>query len=575
MAWTKHFAPAKGIKASYFSPDFNSINASAAFRNYASILPEVYTGHPNRIEKYFQYTQMDRDPDINTGLDILSEFCTQINVQNGTCFEVKYTDNDATDNEIKIITEQLKKWHKLNEFDVRMFKMFRNTLIFGDQVMIRDPQTMKFIYVDMQKMDKIIVNESKGKKPEQYVIRDLNLNLQNLSATEKVSTYGAPGTGNSQQAAGGYGGVRSGTHGAVNAGGRFDKTINQFAIDAQHVIHLSLTEGLDENWPFGISILENVFKVYKQKELLEDAVLIYRISRAPERRVFNIDVGNMPPHIAQTFVERVKNELHQRRFPSLTGGDSNVIDSTFNPLSTNEDYFFPKSGDGRGSNVETLPGGSNLGEIEDLKYFKNALMRGMGIPSSYLPTALEDGTATINDGRVGTAMIQEWRFNEYCKRLQRLIARNFDLEFKYFLKRRGVNIDNGMFELRFNEPQNFSAMRQSDIDSTRINVFGSVSELPYISKRFAMKRYLGMTEEEMSENAELWKEEMTDDSLAEMEGADLRSVGVTPGGLNNDLGDFDEDLDMSDIDMNDNIEEPAADGMETPAGDMAPPPPQV
>ena len=557
MAWTKHFSPAKGIKASYFGGGMSYPNASTSFQNYASTLPEVYTGHPNRIERYFQYAQMDRDSEINTGLDIISEFCTQENVANGTAFNIYFQDNDPTDNEVKIIKDQLKAWYKLNDFSTRLFKIFRNTLIYGDQIMIRDPQTMKWIYIDMNKMDKIIVNESKGKEPEQYVIRDLNLNLQNMSATEKVSTYSAPGSGNTTQSGGGYGGVRSGTHGAVNSGGRFDKTINQFAIDAQHVIHVSLTEGLDENWPFGISILENIFKPYKQKELIEDAVLIYRFSRAPERRVFKIDVGGMPPHIAMTFIERVKNELHQKRFPSLSGGNSNVMDSTYNPLSFNEDYFFPVSAEGRGSDVTTLPGGTQLGEIDDLRYFSNKLMRGLGIPSSYLPSALEDATASHGDGRVGTAMIQEWRFNQYCMRLQKLMARSFDLEFKYFLRHRGVNIDNSIFDLRFNEPQNFSAMRQSDLDGTRIGVFGSVADLPYMSKRFAMKRYLGMSAEEMQENAELWKEEMTDDELAEMEGTDLRSIGVTPGGLEGDLGDFDEDSDADMEDMETAIEQPA------------------
>jgi hypothetical protein len=86
------------------------------------------------------------------------------------------------------------------------------------------------------------------------------------------------------------------------------------------VVHLSLNEGLDYFWPFGQSILENIFKVYKQKELLEDSVLIYRVQRAPERRIFKIDVGNMPSHMAMQFVERVKNEMHQRRIPTITGG---------------------------------------------------------------------------------------------------------------------------------------------------------------------------------------------------------------------------------------------------------------
>jgi hypothetical protein len=82
------------------------------------------------------------------------------------------------------------------------------------------------------------------------------------------------------------------------------------------MVHISLSEGLDNNYPFGNSTLESVFKVYKQKELLEDAIIIYRIQRAPESRIFYVDVGNMPAHMAMSFVERVKNEIQQRRIPS-------------------------------------------------------------------------------------------------------------------------------------------------------------------------------------------------------------------------------------------------------------------
>ena len=79
-----------------------------------------------------------------------------------------------------------------------------------------------------------------------------------------------------------------------STGTRFSNTQKEMSIDASHVVHISLTEGLDPNWPFGISVLESVLKVFKQKELLEDAIIIHRVQRAPERRVFYIDVGNMP-----------------------------------------------------------------------------------------------------------------------------------------------------------------------------------------------------------------------------------------------------------------------------------------
>ena len=294
---------------------------------------------------------------------------------------------------------------------------------------------------------------------------------------------------------------------ASMSGSRFTTDDSEITVNADHVIHLSLSEGLDNNYPFGNSLLETIFKVYKQKELLEDAIIIYRVQRAPERRVFYVDVGNMPSHLAMQFVERVKTEIHQRRIPSSTGGGQNVIDSSYNPLSINEDYFFPQTAEGRGSKVETLPGGTNLGEIDDLRYFTNKLVRGLRIPSSYLPTGADDSAAQYNDGRVGTAYIQELRFNTYCERLQNLVVEEFDTEFKRYLLGKGVNIDTAMFDLKFQPPQNFAAYRQSEIDNARIPTFTQMSAVPYVSNRFAMKRFLGMTDEEIAENERLWREE--------------------------------------------------------------------
>jgi hypothetical protein len=298
---------------------------------------------------------------------------------------------------------------------------------------------------------------------------------------------------------------------------------------------MSLNEGLDTFWPFGKSILENIFKVFKQKELLEDAMLIYRVQRAPERRVFKIDVGNMPSHMAMAFVERVKNEMHQRRIPTYGGGGQNIMDSSYNPLSINEDFFFPVGVDGRGSSVDVLPGGQNLGEIDDLKYFNNKMARGLRVPSSYLPTGPDDSDRAMQDGKVGTALIQEYRFNQYCERLQALIMQKLDDEFKMFLRWRGFNIDAGLFQIKFNPPQNFASYRQAELDTSRITAFTSLEALPYMSKRFLLERFLGLTEDEIQQNSKLWKEERSKPDLDTSQGQDLRSVGITPAGLESDV----------------------------------------
>jgi hypothetical protein len=510
-------------------------NTEWGYRNYQSRLPEVYTGHPNRIERYNQYEMMDVDAEVNACLDIISEFSTQKNDHNKTPFNLDFKD-EPTPHEVELLKTQLQQWSKLNEFDTRTFKIFRNVIKYGDQVFVRDPENFKLYWVDMSKIIKVIVNESEGKKPEQYVIKDININLQNLTVAQKTNTDFAanPATGFGGTGGGGAGGGYTVPAMPYNTtGSRFTLGQSESAIDAKHVVHLSLTEGLDRFWPFGQSILENIFKVYKQKELLEDAVLIYRVQRAPERRMFKIDVGNMPSHMAMAFVERIKNEIHQRRIPSPHGGAS-IVDATYNPLSMNEDYFFPVTADGRGSSVEVLPGGQNLGEIDDLRYFNNRLARGLRVPSSYLPTGPDDNPTPMSDGRVGTAMIQEFRFNQYCERLQKYISQKLDEEFKLFLRWRGFNIDSGLFTLEFNPPQNFAAYRQSELDTARIGSFTAVEQYPYISKRFALERFLGLTEEEIAKNEKMWREENNKDVDIDPQGKDLRSIGISPGDIESD-----------------------------------------
>jgi hypothetical protein len=237
-----------------------------------------------------------------------------------------------------------------------------------------------------------------------------------------------------------------------------------------------------------------------------------------------------------SFVERVKNEVNQRRIPSVTGGGQSVTDSSYNPLSMNDDYFFPQTSEGRGSKVEILPGGTNLGEIDDLRYFTNKLFRALRIPSSYLPTGPDDGGSSFNDGRVGTAYIQELRFNKYCERLQGLLNEHFNNEFKLYLHNKGVNVDSGIFDVKFNPPQNFASYRQAEMDTARVTTYGAVSQTPHLSKRFALKRFLGLTAEEMAENETLWKEENVDEDTTLPANAELRGVGVTANGMTSDIG---------------------------------------
>jgi len=161
-------------------------------------------------------------------------------------------------------------------------------------------------------------------------------------------------------------------------------------------------------------------------------------------------------------------------------------------------------------------------------------------------------------------MIQEFRFNQYCERLQKYISQKLDEEFKLFLRWRGFNIDSGLFQLQFNPPQNFAAYRQSELDTARISSFTAMEQYPYISKRFAMERFLGLTEDEITKNAKMWREENNKEVDSQTQGSDLRNVGISVGDIESDVQ-TGEEMDAPDA-------EGELDGMEVagPVGNEAP-----
>lgn len=329
MSWKRHHSVvgrsnrSVTTRSNYSDPSIGSSN------NYSSILPEVYAGHPERINRYSQYDQMDMDSQIYTALNTIADFSTQSDPTTSDLFQIKYN-GDPTDVEVDILTNMIRQWTRLNKFKNRLWRIFRNVIKYGDEIMIRDPETLEWFHVPPEDVQAVIINEAKGKETEIYLIQNLDVNLQTMTAAQS-NQYGSNlqsvGTSSLQNplTPGNY--VSSGRAGAYG-----DGSSNVTPVDATNVVHLSLSEGLDAGWPFGTSILESVYRDFKQKQLLEDAIMIYRIQRAPERRVFYVDVGNMPPHKAHAWVERMKNEIHQRRLPSRTGGDSNVTNAAYNPM---------------------------------------------------------------------------------------------------------------------------------------------------------------------------------------------------------------------------------------------------
>ena len=192
MSWRKHFTPVdnSGLPLNVQGSGTGEGPGFGA-NQLSSWLPEVYSGSPNRLMRYLQYDNMDTDTEINAALDTIAEFGTQEEEASGLPFEVKYL-TDPSDTESKIIEKTLTQWCNLNNLYKRSFRIFRNTIKYGDQVFIRDPQTYELYWVDPANVEKVIVNETEGKKIETYFIKNLDPIFQEQIATDASALHQRP-----------------------------------------------------------------------------------------------------------------------------------------------------------------------------------------------------------------------------------------------------------------------------------------------------------------------------------------------------------------------------------------------
>jgi hypothetical protein len=286
------------------------------------------------------------------------------------------------------------------------------------------------------------------------------------------------------------------------------------------MIHFTMSDDMGDSAPFGQSVLRPIFRVYRQLSMLEDAVIIYRIVRAPERRVFYLDVGNMNQQQVKRYMESVKNEIRQKRVPGVqTNGSISTVDGQLDPTSLQEDYFFPVTAAGRSSRVETLAGGTEDFGSALLKQFQDKIFRGLRIPTSYMGASATGGTdPQTNDGKVGIAYIEELRFANFVSRLQDRLNEVYDQEFKVYLKVCGLRIDDEVFQLKLPDPANFALYRQAALDADLIGSFNNIQEVKFLSRRFILKRYLGLSDDELQMNEVMLKEErsLTDNETVPM-----------------------------------------------------------
>jgi len=453
--------------------------AATTYAN-SSWYQNLVKGSPSRQIQYQQYSVMDQDVEVTRALNTIAEEMTgndpktnePINIELLTTDKSKY---DST--EVITIKAALARWGDIHNWEEKLFNVCRNTIKYGDVFFRKDPTRFdkKWEYINPKNVVSAVVNPKDATHIIGWQIRTAIKDVRALNSVQKP----------------------------VHQNGSENGTV---LVPASEIVQFTLNDEMSDSAPFGESVLASVYKAHKQKELLEDAIIIYRVQRAPERRVFYIDTGKMPPQRAKAHLEQYKNEIRQKKIPSF-GGGKQVVDSVYNPQSMNEDFFLAVRPEGRGSRIESLPGGASTGETNDLEYFRDKVWEGLNVPVSYMMGADKGGQA-FGDGKTGLAYIQELRFAQFVGRLQRNIENVLDYEFKKFLKIAKINIDPLMYRLRLPSPSNFGIYRQQELDGSLLSQYGGADGIEYLSKRFAMKRYLKLTDEEIIMNERMKREEL-------------------------------------------------------------------
>lgn len=736
--WTGYFKVVQPKPTTEVISSNQDVTGGGEYGNY-TWYQRLVQGSSTRLTRYKEYDMMDQDVEVARALDTIAEEMTGNNDRTDLPVDLDMQIEEGQQvpsSTVMTLRTALRHWCDMHDWENRLFKVARNTVKYGDIFFRKGGQHKRWEYIHPKSVLAALVNQNDVTKVDGWQVK----------------------VGIKKANAGSSAGIRSASN----------NTYQTELVPSADMVRFSLNDDMSPSAPFGESILRSVFKAHRQKELLEDAIIIYRVQRAPERRVFYIDVGKMPPQRSKQYLEQIKNEIRQKKIPTNVNG-KDAIDSVYNPQSMSEDFFFaclsmktkvdlldgrsltidelreeyeagkenwtysvdqstgklipgkidwagftrrnaemvrvyldngetidatpdhkfvlkdsteveaqylthdmclmplykkkvrtnknqtnatyemvldnatgkwkfthleimPKTRDGtvvhhcdydpcnntptnllemnkqyhwalhfknshvlgklwkyirqkmlggirryranrtpeqdtrhagfdkladfktnysfnrkvvkveklshredtgclhviddddnhnfalsagvyvknsrpdgRGSRVETLPGGQGLGELADLEYFQDKVFRGLRVPISWMKSSAEN--AIFNDGKVGTAYIEELRFALYVMRLQGHIETVLDQEFKRFLRNTNIHIDETLYKIKLPEPSNFGVYRQQEVDAQLLSSYSTADGIAHLSKRFILKRYLQLKEDEILMNERLLREE--------------------------------------------------------------------
>ena len=388
----------------------------------------AYMANQNRADRYIDFDQMEYTPEIASALDIYADEMTT------STYLTPLLSIKCPNEEIKHVLDTL--YHNILNIDFNLFGWCRTMCKYGDF----------FLYLD--------IDEQEGIK---YVTGIPPAQVERLEGEDKTNPNYI----------------------------QFQWNDVGMTFENWQIAHFRIL-GNDRYAPYGTSILEPARRIWRQLTLIEDAMMAYRIVRSPERRVFYIDVGAINPADVETYMQKVLTQMKRNQ---IVDPDTGRVDLRYNPMSIEEDYYIPVRG-GQSSRVETLPGGTYTGDIDDVKYLRDKLFSALKVPASYLSRGDDSEDET-------TLSQKDIRFARTIQRLQRAIVSELEkvgVIHLFTMGYRGADLLS--FTLSLNNPSRLAELQELEHWKTKFDIASSATE-GYFSKRWVSENLFNLPEEEM------------------------------------------------------------------------------
>ena len=470
--------------------------SSGFFGSYVDI-EGVYRTEFDLIKRY---REMALHPECDSAIeDIVNEAI--VSDTNDSPVQIDLDNLNASDGIKKKIRQEFKYILELLDFDKKSHEIYRNWYVDGrlyyhKVIDLKNPELgiQELRYIDAMKIR--YVRQSIPKEKDKYQISNRNLDnpmdyqfpqIEEYFVYEPKMTYptGTPAPG---------------SLGGSNSGIRMTK---------DSIVYC--TSGLvDRNKGSTLSYLHKAIKSLNQLRMIEDSLVIYRLSRAPERRIFYIDVGNLPKVKAEQYLRDVMMRYRNKLVYDANTGEIRD-DKKF--MAMLEDFWLPRREGGRGTEISTLPGGQNLGEITDIEYFKKKLYRSLNVPPSRM-----DGEGGFNLGRSSEILRDEVKFSKFVSRLRKRFSYMFSdmlrtqLILKNIITPEDWEIMNEHIQYDFLYDNHFAELKDAELLNERLNMV-QVAE-PYVGKYFSQdyvrRKILRQTDMEILEQDKLIEKEIKD-----------------------------------------------------------------